>query len=77
MHRYPAFNKACVVCGHDFNALCVKPRTRVTCSKECSAKHKSKLQLANSKQYNRERLQTPGGRQRNIERSREWREKQQ
>ena len=70
MIRFPAFNKACVECGEEFNALYVKPRTRLTCSKECSTKHTIKVQRANTAAY----VRTPEYKARNRIRNREYRQ---
>lgn len=70
MIRFPDFNKVCVECGTEFNALYIKPRTRVTCSKACSEAHTTKIQRANTKAY----VRTPEYKERNRIRNQLYRQ---
>lgn len=51
MLKWPSYNKICVECGQEFNALYVKPRTRLTCSKACSDAHTVRIRRENTRRY--------------------------
>jgi hypothetical protein len=51
MKRYPQYNRLCVECGAEFNALHLGSSRRITCSKECSEAHTKRLQRENTRAY--------------------------
>lgn len=70
MLKWPDFNRVCAECGQEFNALYVKPRTRLTCSHECSIKHTDRIRRENTRRY----VATPEYKERNKIRNREYRQ---
>ena len=53
--HYPEYNRTCPVCGKRFNAYQTKPKTRKTCSPECSALFIDKMRRDYTRIYKQNR----------------------